>query len=335
MNILLSSIGRRDYLIHYFRQALHGKGKVIATNCFAETVGMKAADVSEVVPPAMAPEFVPSMLEVCRKHEIRLLISLNDWEGPFLSEVRDQFMDAGVLPIVPSPEITNICLDKYQSWKFFEAHGVPSRKTFLNTGDVVNKLSMQELHLPLILKPRWGQGSVGQHKVYTAGQLESVFDLIQFDLQHNGLKYYPYKHRDNQVLLQEFVDGTEYGVDIVNDLDGKFITSFVKRKFGLRAGETDSAEIIQSPEVEHVAESIATATKHPGIMDVDLIVTENNQITVLDMNPRFGGGYPFAHQAGANIPAALIAWAEGQTPDPDWFTVRYGKRYFKGMSIVS
>jgi carbamoyl-phosphate synthase large subunit len=43
---------------------------------------------------------------------------------------------------------------------------------------------------------------------------------------------------------------------------------------------------------------------------------------VLEMNPRFGGGYPFSHVAGANLPAALIAWVSGQPINPDWLTIK-------------
>jgi len=59
---------------------------------------------------------------------------------------------------------------------------------------------------------------------------------------------------------------------------------------------------------------------HIGVLDCDAIVTEDN-CYVFDMNPRFGGGYPFSHIAGANLPAVLLAWANGERPDPRWLTV--------------
>ncbi len=51
-----------------------------------------------------------------------------------------------------------------------------------------------------------------------------------------------------------------------------------------------------------------------GNLDCDLIV-ENEDIYLLEMNPRFGGGYPFMHFAGANLPLAITEWLKGnKTP---------------------
>jgi len=63
-------------------------------------------------------------------------------------------------------------------------------------------------------------------------------------------------------------------------------------------------------------------------MDADFFVTENNDIFLLEMNPRFGGGYPFSHEAGANVPAALIAWAIGNKLSPDWLKIKPKVRCF-------
>lgn len=55
---------------------------------------------------------------------------------------------------------------------------------------------------------------------------------------------------------------------------------------------------------------------------------------LLDMNPRFGGHYLFAHVAGANLPAALVAWAQGRQPDHDWLRATVGARAFKDTAII-
>ena len=55
---------------------------------------------------------------------------------------------------------------------------------------------------------------------------------------------------------------------------------------------------------------------------------------VLDLNPRFGGGYPFSHAAGANLPAALLAWASNAAPDPTWLEARPDVRVGKCDRLV-
>ena len=92
MNVLLSSVGRRSYLVEYFKEALRGTGKVIATNSIAETTGMFAADMAEVVPPAKEPGFVDALLEVCIRNEVRLLFSLHDFEAPYIARIGIQWI---------------------------------------------------------------------------------------------------------------------------------------------------------------------------------------------------------------------------------------------------
>ncbi len=85
LNILLSSAGRRGYLVEYFREAVKPNGKVVATNSAACTSAMLASDCSYVVPEANNPEFIDSLLQICRHHSIGLLFSLHDWEAPFIA----------------------------------------------------------------------------------------------------------------------------------------------------------------------------------------------------------------------------------------------------------
>ena len=89
----------------------------------------------------------------------------------------------------------------------------------------------------------------------------------------------------------------------------------------MRSGQTDRAVTVVDPEIERIPRRIGESLGHLGCLDGDLLVTRDG-IVVLDLNPRMGGGYPFSHMAGANLPAALVAWVRGETPDPEWFKVR-------------
>jgi carbamoyl-phosphate synthase large subunit len=125
---------------------------------------------------------------------------------------------------------------------------------------------------------------------------------------------------ESAVLIQESIDGDEYGIDIVNDLDGQYACTFVKRKLRMRAGQTDRAVTVDDPRLEAVGALIGRRLGQRGILDCDLFV-DREGVCVIDLNPRFGGGYPFSHLAGANVPAALIAWAGGTAVDQKWLRV--------------
>ena len=122
--------------------------------------------------------------------------------------------------------------------------------------------------------------------------------------------------------------GQEFGLDVINDLRDEYVCSFAKHKVSMRSGETDEAATVDMPEIEEIGRLIGTKLRHTGILDAD-IIRSGDRLCLLEMNPRFGGGYPFSHLAGANIPAALVAWAEGRTPEPTWLQISPGIRAYK------
>lgn len=331
MNILLSSVGRRTYLVEYFQQALQGRGQVIAVNSSADAPGMLAADVAITVPVAKTPGYADLLLDICRQHQVKLFCSLHDWEAPYLAAAKAKFLRAGIIPVLPELEIVQVCLDKFRTAQFARSLGIPVPACFVEAAAACQALEAGELRLPLLLKPRWGQGSIAMRKVYRAAELQSALDFIHTELQQSGLAYLAGADQEQQVLIQQFVQGQEYGVDIVNDLQGNFAACFVKQKLAMRSGETDVAETVICPTIEKLAKKISAATKHPGNLDADFFITASGEVQLLELNPRFGGGYPFSHLAGANVPAALIAWAEEKTPDPQWLQIKPGVRSFKDL----
>src|SRR5207248_4061835 len=112
-----------------------------------------------------------------------------------------------------------------------------------------------------------------------------------------------------------------YGLDIVNDLNGRYVCTFAKRKLRMRAGQTDRAVTVKDERLEKLGQTIGENLGHVGILDCDLFVSEQG-CRVIDLNPRIGGGYPFSHIAGANYPAALIAWMNGEQADPKFFQIQ-------------
>lgn len=331
--ILLTSVGRRSYLVRYFKQALAGRGMVVATNSHADTTGMLAADHAVVIPSAGEDGFVDQLLAVCRRFQVKMLCSLHDWEAPFISSARDEFLALGVIPVVSGLSVLDICLDKHATFKFGLREGIRVPKTALGLVAALQQCTDEQLEFPLVLKPRWGQGSIGTEKVFAEDELRAACVLTQRTIsrmESNGLLR---KQGEENVVIQEWIDGTEYGLDIVNDLRGRFAVCFVKRKLGMRSGETDAAETVDCPVLESFGRLIGERLGHIGMLDADVVLDRHGPC-LLDLNPRFGGHYPFAHEAGADIPRALIAWAEGREPAPTWLRVKHGVRSFKDITML-
>lgn len=320
INILLTCAGRRNYLVDYFRQALAGRGQVFASDAALSAPALQEADRAFLVPAVTDPDYFNILLSICREHHVRLLFSLNDLELPLLSRQRYQFLAVGTIPVVSSPTVVDLCFDKWATWNFLQGIGVPTPLTFISLTEAQAALSRSELAFPLVVKPRWGTASFGIDYPESTEEMALSWELGRMRL-HRSYLMAASTDKECCLIAQEKVTGTEYGLDIVNDLEGHHVTTFVKRKLAMRAGETDKAVTVSHPALEAVGRRIGEALKHIGNLDCDVFV-DGERFWVLELNPRFGGGYPFTHRAGANLPAALIAWAQGEVINPGWLSMQ-------------
>src|SRR5690606_30837564 len=122
--------------------------------------------------------------------------------------------------------------------------------------------------------------------------------------------------------------GDEYGIDILNNFEGSHYGSFIRKKMGMRSGETDKAISVINKDFSNIARIIAENTKHIGNMDCDFFV-RNGEVYYLEMNPRFGGGYPFSHEAGINTPAIYISWLNGDSSIEKYNNFKEGLMFSK------
>lgn len=331
MKVLLTCAGRRNYLIQFFRDALGPEGAVFAADAAAHAPALREADAAFVLPRLDDPAYLDRLLAVSRERRIDLLIPLNDHELPLLARHRECFRAVGTFPVVSSPAVIETCYDKWQTFRFLAAHGIPTARTYRSLDAARDALATGDIAFPLVVKPRRGSGSCGVERARDADELALVHALAT----QRAARSLPTEARaDPPVLIQEWLGGEEYGLDIVNDLEGRYACTLAKRKLVMRAGETDRAITVRHAGLERLGAAVGGALGHIGNLDCDVFVA-GEACAVLEMNPRFGGGYPFAHAAGANLPAALLAWARGETPDPVWLTAAPGVAAAKCDRIVA
>ncbi len=331
MNILFTSVGRRAYLVDYFKQELGQSGEVHVANSTDQTTAFFHADKSVVTPLIYDENYIPFLVEYCKTERISAIISLFDIDLPVLSQNRAKFEEIGVRLIVSDYDFVSVCNDKWKSYLYFKENGFNAPKTYIDIAKVLAAVDSGEISFPIIVKPRFGMGSLGVHIAEDAEELIYMSRKCQKNIDTTYLKYEA-ADVENAILYQEMLSGQEYGVDIINNLEGENVSAIVKKKIAMRAGETDISETVDEPILRSEAERLGKISGHIANLDSDWFMV-NDTPYILEMNARFGGGYPFSHASGVNLPLAIIKWLKGETVQKEILTAKIGVKALKEISI--
>ena len=204
--------------------------------------------------------------------------------------------------------VIDICSDKWETYKFCLGCNIPTPKTYISVEDAINDLRDGSVRYPLMVKPQWGSASFGLYKTDNENELLDYFTLCSEALRSSYLSDFG-NDKDN-VVIQEFLSGDEYGVDIFNSLEREFHSSTLKKKLSMRSGETVKAVTVKNSELLILTKHLASELGHVGNLDCDFFDV-NGVFYLLEMNARFGGGYPFSHEAGSNYVRNLLESAQG------------------------
>lgn len=333
MNILFTCAGRRNYLLNFFKEQLTGQGLVMAADMQITAPAMSVADKKFIVNAVYTAGYIDSILKICKDNNIAAVISLNDLELPLLSERKDEFTQIGTKVIVANQDAIDIAFDKKKTIEFASSIGINTPKTFTSLKDALLAIELKQLTFPLVVKPRWGSASIGLEFPTNLEELELAYKMLSLRLSRTMLAEASKSDFENAILIQEKIEGTEYGVDILNNFHGETQQVYVKEKLAMRAGETDKSTLRNNPDIEEIGFKIGNALKHIGNLDCD-VFERNGDYYLLELNPRFGGGYPFTHHSGGNYVAAIISWIKGEEFDFSHFKKEYDIVFSKCDSLI-
>ena len=333
LNILLTSVGRRTYLVKYFQEALGKLGELHVANSSSMTPVFSQVKHAVVTPLIYDSAYIPFLLDYCRENKISAIISLFDIDLPVLSANKHLFEEIGTKVLVSDKEVIDICNDKWNTYRFCCKHGLHVPKTYLTVEDVLGAVENGEVNYPVVVKPRWGMGSIGVYFADNDDELRVFYHKVEQDILSTYLKYESSASLGEMVIVQEKLSGQEHGLDVINNLKGEYQNTIVKRKIAMRAGETDCAETISSPELLNLGERLSSILHHVGNLDVDVYLVDDVPY-ILELNARFGGGYPFSHLAGVNLPLAIVKWLQEKPVDSSLFSAETGILVHKDITLV-
>ena len=288
INILFSCVGRRVGLINCFRNAAEQLGIGLGVyGCDAEPLSpaLYTCDEYEIVTSVFKDSYIDHILSLVEKWNINLIIPTIDTELPVLAENRERFKQAGCTVLVSSPEAISTCNNKFNTYKALAESNIGTPHTWLPE----DALALDELKYPCILKPAHGSASRGIHKAYSRD------DLGFFINRYDGL------------IVQEFIKGEEYTCDVFVDRNQQPRCCVPRKRIETRGGEVSKSKVVKRQDLIDAALKTVTALGCEfGVITVQELLSENGEIMIFDINPRFGGGIPLAIKAGANFPGWIL-----------------------------
>jgi len=288
MNILILSCGTRNKIVQYFKNDLAGRGQVIATDSSILAPALYDADKHYIVPRINEEGYIDIIFSICKENNIKGVLSLIDPELSLLAKYKQDFINIGIMPIISDYEIVELCFDKYEMYKFLCSNGFNTIKSYIDKEEFFSDVEDGVINYPVFVKPVRGSASININKVYSKQEVDLLFD------------------RYNDLMIQEYMDGKEYGADVYIDMiSGKPVAIFTKEKIKMRAGETDKSVSVKDDKLFDLIERFVKVADFRGIIDIDIFKVDG-EYYISEVNPRFGGGYPHAYECGVNIPKMII-----------------------------
>lgn len=282
MNFLILAAGTRNKVVQYFKRAFAGEGSIVATDASALGPAIYDADSYYIVPSITAPGYIDMILDICKKEKIAGVLSLIDPELSLLAQNEEKFAAIGTKVIGSSYELCEMSLDKFRMYEWLKKHGYRTARSWMDKEAFFRAVEAGEASYPVFVKPAGGSASIGINKVYDAETVELLF------AHEKGL------------MIQEFMNGQEIGADVYIDLiSGEVVSIFTKKKIKMRAGETDKAVSFKDPKLFALIEKFVLEAGYRGQIDID-IFDIGGEYYISEVNPRFGGGYPHAYEAGCD-----------------------------------
>ncbi|MDO8772751.1 MAG: ATP-grasp domain-containing protein [Burkholderiaceae bacterium] len=284
-NILLLSAGRRVELAQVFASEIKARGlhaKMVATDLKPElSAACHVVDVAVKSPRVNDPSYIDFLLSTCKAHKVGLVIPTIDTELLLLAQNRDAFAAEGVHLIISDEALVRDCRDKRLTAGLFNNLGIDTPCIFERTA----------IQFPCFSKPYDGSCSIGASVVQDVSMLSDAMLA------------------DEKMMFMELIDGshTEFTVDAYYDQIGKLVCFVPRQRIEVRGGEISKGVTRRNHVYDYLLPKLTRLEGARGCITLQLFVNfQTGRFAALEINPRFGGGYPLSYSAGANYPGWLI-----------------------------
>lgn len=289
MKLLFTSVGRRVELIQAFRKAadrLNIGLKIYGADISDSAPALAFCDHTVIVPRIYDEKYIPELKKVSREEGIDALIPTIDTDLLILAQNREDFGNTRV--IISTPKKIALCRDKRITADYFHSIGLKSPFP-------VDDWTQYKDTFPAFIKPKDGSSSINAYRVDSMEELKS------------------YAAQVPDYIIQPFIEGTEYTVDIFCDFEGNPVFITPRIRLAVRSGEVLKTEICQDQRIIGEMSQLIADYKPCGQITVQLIrEKDTGDDYYIEINPRFGGGAPLTVKAGADSAEAMLRLLNGE-----------------------
>ena len=294
--MLFTCIGRRVELLRAFGRAGQLLGirlDIHGADAHRLSPAMHLVDKPHLVPPIAGKDYIDALLRLVQRHKIDLLIPLLDLELIAIAQAVGRFEQVGCRALISSESVIKTCRDKLATYEALKRAGIDTPKTRAFS-DAVNR---KRHRFPYFLKPRTGSAAMGNYIVLNVDELRT------------------FGQRVKDAIVQEFVEGVEYTLDVYTGFNGQPKSVVPRKRLEVRTGEVSKSLIVKDPAIMAIGRAVAEMLGEcRGVITVQCIVTPQRRIRVIEINPRFGGGVPLSIHAGADSPKWILMELLGKNP---------------------
>jgi carbamoyl-phosphate synthase large subunit len=294
--MLLTGVGKRYDIVSAFAE----RAFTIAVDPSPLAPAQYAADMHVAPPRIDDPDYVPFLLDLCARHDVGAVVPLTDLDLEVLARARPE------LPaFVPDADIARDTFDKYAAHELLVRHGLPSPPTVLPPAE-------PEAY-PVMVKPRQGSGARSIHPAADRDEMEFFVKYVK-----------------EPVMVQRLMQGPEFSIDLLSDLDGRCLNAIPRTMIESRGGESIKGTVIKDAELIELGRSVVEALGVRGPCTVQAFRDRDIGLGITDVNTRFGGAFPapmYAALPGRTYPELIVKMARGERVEPHVGEFRHGQTF--------
>jgi|LSQX01.1.fsa_nt_gb carbamoyl-phosphate synthase large subunit len=313
MNLLITSIGQRGYLVDHFKEAANGRFGIFGADAFKYAPALCKVDRAFVLPYAREKGYCEKLIQLCKENDIGAVFSINDLELPFLAKYKPELAKHGINAVISDKNVIDICTDKYLTYQYANKYGVGAPRTYLWTEKerILKDIAEGLLSYPIVAKPRRGSKSIGIHMLNNEEELlKDIEETSESDLPE-----------DHKCLYQEKLDGVLIGAHVLCNKNHQPVSIVTMKNLTIHFGET--YQNIAYHDLK-LFEYVLNAVNHIGaygIIDLNIMEKNDGTFALLEFNPRISGGYSLSHYSQPLFTKTLLRIANGEDVAQDFETM--------------